>query len=100
VMYPGVILFRSTYFVIPDGCIVLIQFYFDVLVFVCLFCLCNNAEFYILLTVHLDVILANDQLDYFLMYLFHASTCFEHKCSSSGGPNCINASSGMTHSGG
>jgi hypothetical protein len=36
----------------------------------------------------------------FLMYLFHACTCFEHKCSSSGGPNCINTSSGITHSGG
>jgi hypothetical protein len=36
----------------------------------------------------------------FLMYLFHASTCFEHKCSSSGEPNCINTSSGITHSGG
>jgi hypothetical protein len=34
--------------------------------------------FYILLTVHLDVILVNDQLDaLFSMYLFHASTCFE-----------------------
>jgi hypothetical protein len=38
-------------------------------------------EFYILLTVHLDVILVNDQLDAlcFLMYLFHASTCFEQQ---------------------
>jgi hypothetical protein len=36
--------------------------------------------FYILLTVHLDVILVNDQLDaLFSMYLFHASTCFEQK---------------------
>ena len=24
----------------------------------------------------------------FIMSLFHASTCFEHKCSSSGGQNC------------
>jgi hypothetical protein len=59
------------------------------------------TEFYILLTVHLDVILVNDQLDaLFLMYFFHASTCFEHKCSSSGGPNGINTSSGITRSGG
>jgi hypothetical protein len=34
--------------------------------------------FYILLTVHLDVILVSDQLDaLFLMYLFYASTCCE-----------------------
>ena len=25
----------------------------------------------------------------FIISLFHASTCFEHKCSSSGGQNCI-----------
>ena len=25
----------------------------------------------------------------FTINLFHASTCFEHKCSSSGGHNCI-----------
>ena len=36
---PGSYLFRSAYFVIPDGCIVLILFFFDVLVFVYLFCL-------------------------------------------------------------
>jgi hypothetical protein len=36
--------------------------------------------FYILLTVHLDVILVNDQLEaLFLMYLFHGSTCFEQQ---------------------
>ena len=26
----------------------------------------------------------------FMMSLFHASTCFEHTCASSGGQNCIN----------
>jgi hypothetical protein len=36
--------------------------------------------FYILLTVHLDVILVNDQLDaLFSMCLFHASTRFEQQ---------------------
>jgi hypothetical protein len=36
--------------------------------------------FYILLTVHLEVILVNDQLDaLFSMFLFHASTCFEQQ---------------------
>ena len=31
-----------------------------------------------------------NQLDalHFIMSLFHASTCFEHMCSSSGGQNC------------
>jgi hypothetical protein len=34
--------------------------------------------FYILLTVHLGVILVNNQLDaLFSIYLFHISTCFE-----------------------
>jgi muramidase (phage lysozyme) len=37
--------------------------------------------FYVLLTVHLSIILANDQLDtqllYFTIYLLHSSTCFD-----------------------
>jgi hypothetical protein len=38
------------------------------------------VSFYILLTVHLDVILVNDQLhELFSMYLFHTSTCFEQQ---------------------
>jgi hypothetical protein len=41
-------------FVIPDGCIVLIQFCCDVLVFVYLFCI---AKCYILLTLHFVMIL-------------------------------------------
>jgi len=47
--------------------------------------------FDILLTVHLDIfILILKKLDAlnFIMSLFYASTCFEHKCSSSGGQNC------------
>jgi hypothetical protein len=37
-------------------------------------------NFRILLTVHLDVILVNDQFDaVFSMYVFHASTCFEQQ---------------------
>jgi hypothetical protein len=58
--------------------------------------------FYILLTVHLDVILVNDQPDALLLnvfisclYMFRAN-----KCSSSGGPTCVNNSYGITHSGG
>ena len=50
--------------------------------------------FYVLLTVHLSIfILVINQLDAqnccFTISLFHASTCFEHMCSSSGGQNCI-----------
>ena len=52
------------------------------------------ANFDVLLTVHLGLfILVINQLDvrnfYFTMRLFHASTCFEHMWSSSGGQNCI-----------
>ena len=38
----------------------------------------------------LYIYLNNNQLDAlnFIMSLFHASTCFKHKCSSSGGQNC------------
>jgi hypothetical protein len=40
----------------------------------------DNSIFYISLNLHLDVILDNDQLDaLFLMYLFHATTCFEQQ---------------------
>jgi hypothetical protein len=35
----------------------------------------------------------------FLMYLFMPLRVSSSKCSSSGGPNCINTSSGITHSG-
>jgi len=39
--------------------------------------------FYILLTAHLSIILANDQLDaqliYFIIRLLQSSTCFEHR---------------------
>jgi hypothetical protein len=56
----------------------------------------------ILLTVHLDVILVNDQLGAHFLNVFtfmpvHVSSS---KCSSSGGPVCVNTSSGTTHSGG
>ena len=61
-----------------------------------------QVSFYILLTVHLDVILVNDQLDALFLNVFistplHVSS---GKCSSSGGPTCINTPSGITHSSG
>jgi len=40
-------------------------------------------EFYVLLTVHLGSVLANNQLDahfFFRIYLFQFSACFEHSC--------------------
>jgi hypothetical protein len=38
----------------------------------------NVVQFYVLLTVHLDAILGNDQLDpLFLNVFIYASTCFE-----------------------
>ena len=50
--------------------------------------------FNVLLAVHLDLFISViNQLDAqnfcFTISLFHASTCFEHTCSSSGGQNCI-----------
>jgi len=51
-------------------------------------------DFYVLLTIHLSIFISViNQLDAqnfsFTISLFHASTCFEHMCSSSGGQNCI-----------
>ena len=51
-------------------------------------------NFEVLLTVHLSIFISViNQLDAqnfcFTISLFHASTCFEHMCSSSGGQNCI-----------
>ena len=44
--------------------------------------LTSSCNFYVLLTVHLSIILDNDQRDthllYFTIYLLHSSTCFEH----------------------
>ena len=45
---------------------------------------------YVLMTTIYVVYLNINPLDAlnFIMSLFHASTCFEHTCSSSGGQNC------------
>ena len=58
--------------------------------------------FYILLTVHLDVILVNDQLDalFFNVFISTPLHVSSSKCSSSGGPTCINTPCGITHSSG
>jgi hypothetical protein len=52
------------------------------------------TNFDVLLTVHLSIFISViNQLDAqnfcFTVSLVHASTCFEHMCSSSGGQNCI-----------
>jgi len=53
-----------------------------------------TLNFDVLLTVHFSIFISViNQLDAqnfcFTISLFHASTCFEHMCSSSGGQNCI-----------
>ena len=58
-------------------------------------------KFYVSLTVHLDVILVNDKLNalflnVFISTLLHVSSS---KCSSSGGPTCLNTPSGITRYG-
>jgi hypothetical protein len=59
-----------------------------------------HYPFNVFLTVHLDAILGNDQLDALLnVFIFTPLHVSSSKCSSSGGPNCINTSSGITHSG-
>ena len=50
--------------------------------------------FDVLLTAHISIFISVlNQLDAqnfcFTISIFHASTCFEHMCSSSGGQNCI-----------
>ena len=54
----------------------------------------NRSTFDVLLTVHLSIFISViNQLEAqnfcFTVSLFHASTCFEHMCSSSRGQNCI-----------
>jgi len=56
--------------------------------------------FDVLLTVHLSIFISViNQLDaqnfYFTISLFHASTCFEHMCSSSGGQKLHYTASGV-----
>ena len=61
------------------------------------------AKFYVLLTVqHLDVILVNDQLDalFFNVFISTPLHVSSSKCSSSGGPTCVNTPSGITQSSG
>ena len=55
--------------------------------------ICNNT-FDVLLTVHFSIFVSvinqlGAQNFCFTISLFHASTCFEHMCSSSGDQNCI-----------
>ena len=54
----------------------------------------NFKFFYVLLTVHLSIILDNDQRDahllYFTIYLLHSSTCSEHYMLIVRRLNCIN----------
>jgi len=56
---------------------------------------CSNYSYFdVLLIVHFSIFFSViNQLDAqhfcFTISLFHASTCFEHMCSSSGGQNCI-----------
>ena len=59
-----------------------------------LICIILTLHFDVLLTVHLSIFVSViNQLDaqkfWFTISLFHASTCFEHMCTSSGGQNCI-----------
>ena len=55
----------------------------------------NKFTFFdVLLTVHLSIFISVIKQLYaqnfcFTVSSFHASTCFEHMCSSSGGQNCI-----------
>ena len=59
--------------------------------------------FDVLLTVHLSIFISViNQLDTqfffcFTISLFHASTCFDHMCSSSGGQNCITQPLVLSH---
>jgi len=56
-------LFNPASFVIPDGCIILTQFYLGVLVLMYLLCLFCITNFDILLNVHLSIILTIEQLN-------------------------------------
>ena len=54
----------------------------------------QSPNFHVLLTMHLSIFISViNQLDAqnfcFTISLFHASTCFEHMYSSSGGQNCL-----------
>jgi len=53
----------SAGFVIPDGCITLVQFYLGVIVLMYLLCLLCITNFDVLLTVHLSIILVINQLN-------------------------------------
>jgi len=57
------IMFNPVGFVIPDSCIILIQFYLGVLVLMYLLCLFCITNFDVLLTVLLSIILVTDQLN-------------------------------------
>jgi len=59
----------------------------------------GDTNFCVMLTVHLSLILDNDQRDahllYFTIYLLHSSTCFEHYMPIIRRLNCIDSASGI-----
>ena len=61
--------------------------------------LLQNANFYVLLTVHISISLDNDQLDAHLLYFtirpLQSSTCFEHYMLIIRRLNCIDEASGI-----
>jgi hypothetical protein len=60
---------------------------------------CNLSQFYILLTVHLDVILVNDQLDALFLNVF-ISCIYMFRAASAHHQEGQITSSSITHSGG
>jgi hypothetical protein len=70
-------LFDPAVFVIPDGCIVFIRFYFDLFVLVYLSCLFSTVNLDDWLTVHRSITLVVIQLDAHNSYLFTYNTFIE-----------------------
>ena len=83
----------------------------NLLILLLSFCVCEDhmrgyvlstSNYYVLWTVHLSIILGNDQLDtqllYFTTRILWSSTCFEHYMLIIRRLNCIDAASGSLRS--
>ena len=77
---PSIMLFNPAGFVIPAGCITLIQFYLGVLILVYLLCLFCITNFDVLLNVHLSIFILvinqpDAQMNMMMMMMMMMSTC-------------------------
>jgi hypothetical protein len=90
---------HSTCFVLPDGCIVFIQFYLMFLyLYICFAGLAMQNFMFCWPSILMQHWVMTNLMHFFSCIYFMPLHVSSNKSSSSGGPNCINTSSGIRQS--